>query len=52
VLRNFLAAQQVDFAYVFKLSAELDQFFEMIVDFDLKCDRNSENEVCLRSTNT
>src|ERR671937_2610894 len=45
-LRNFLAAQQVDFAYVFNSRLNVEQFFEMIAyDFDLKCDRSSKTEV-------
>ena len=45
-LRNFLAAQQVDFAYVFNSRLTVDQFFEMVAyDFDLKCDRASKTDV-------
>jgi general secretion pathway protein A len=45
-LRNFLAAQQVDFAYVFNSRLNVDQFFEMVAyDFDLKCDRTSKTAV-------
>src|SRR6267142_1475911 len=45
-LRNFLAAQQVEFAYVFNSRLTVDQFFEMIAyDFDLRCDRNSKTEI-------
>lgn len=45
-LRNFLAAQQVDFAYVFNSRLNVDQFFEMVAyDFDLRCDRESKTEV-------
>jgi len=45
-LRNFLAAQQVEFAYVFNSRLTVDQFFEMVAyEFDLKCNRNSKTEV-------
>ena len=45
-LRNFLAAQQVEFAYVFNSRLTVDQFFEMVsYDFDLKCNRNSKTDV-------
>src|SRR6185295_3883079 len=45
-LRNFLAAQQVEFAYVFNSRLNVDQFFEMVAyDFDLKCDRSSKTDV-------
>src|SRR5438093_891903 len=45
-LRNFLAAQQVEFAYVFNSRLTVDQFFDMIAyDFDLKCDRNSKTDI-------
>lgn len=45
-LRNFLAAQQVEFAYVFNSRLTVDQFFEMIAyDFSLQCDRGSKTEV-------
>jgi general secretion pathway protein A len=45
-LRNFLAAQQVEFAYVFNSRLTVDQFFEMIAyDFNLHCDRNSKTDV-------
>jgi len=45
-LRNFLAAQQVEFAYVFNSRLTVEQFFEMVAyDFDLKCDRSSKTEV-------
>src|SRR5580704_2734712 len=45
-LRNFLNAQQVEFAYVFNSRLTSVQFFEMIAyDFNLKCDRTSKTEV-------
>jgi general secretion pathway protein A len=45
-LRNFLSAQQVDFAYVFNSRLTVDQFFDMIsYDFDLKCDRKSKTDI-------
>ena len=45
-LRNFLTAQQVEFAYIFNSRLTSMQFFEMIAyDFNLKCDRTSKTEV-------
>src|SRR5438128_10714620 len=45
-LRNFLAAQQVDFAYVFNSRLTVSQFFDMIAyDFDLKCNRGSKTDI-------
>src|SRR5437588_5481282 len=45
-LRNFLVAQQIDFAYIFNSRLTVDQFFDMIAyDFDLKCDRASKTDV-------
>src|SRR3954451_13076721 len=45
-LRNFLSAQQVEFAYVFNSRLTVDQFFDMIAyDFDLKCNRSSKTDV-------
>src|SRR5438105_2950342 len=45
-LRNFLAAQQVEFAYVFNSRLTVEQFFEMIAyDFDLRCNRASKTEI-------
>src|SRR5437899_5819050 len=45
-LRNFLAAQQVEFAYVFNSRLTVDQFFDMIAyDFDLKCNRGSKTDI-------
>jgi len=45
-LRNFLAAQQVEFAYVFNSRLNVEQFFEMVAyDFDLKCNRTSKTDV-------
>ncbi len=45
-LRNFLAAQQVEFAYVFNSRLTVEQFFEMVAyDFNLKCDRTSKTDV-------
>jgi general secretion pathway protein A len=45
-LRNFLNAQQVEFAYVFNSRLTSSQFFEMVAyDFNLKCDRTSKTEV-------
>ncbi|HTM49685.1 MAG TPA: AAA family ATPase [Bryobacteraceae bacterium] len=45
-LRNFLAAQQVEFAYVFNSRLTVEQFFDMIAyDFDLKCNRGSKTDI-------
>jgi len=45
-LRNFLAAQQVDFAYIFNSRLTVAQFFDMIAyDFDLKCNRASKTDI-------
>src|SRR5436189_3616151 len=45
-LRNFLSAQQVEFAYVFNSRLTVDQFFDMIAyDFDLKCNRASKTDI-------
>jgi general secretion pathway protein A len=45
-LRNFLNAQQVEFAYVFNSRLTSMQFFEMVAyDFDLRCDRTSKTEI-------
>src|ERR1700716_26987 len=45
-LRNFLVAQQIDFAYIFNSRLTVDQFFDMIAyDFDLRCDRNSKTAI-------
>ena len=45
-LRNFLAAQQVDFAYIFNSRLTVEQFFDMIAyDFDLRCQRGSKTEI-------
>jgi general secretion pathway protein A len=45
-LRDFLAAQQVDFAYIFNSRLNVDQFFEMVAyDFDLKCSRNAKTDI-------
>src|SRR4249920_4041357 len=45
-LRNFLTAQQVEFAYVFNSRLTVDQFFDMIAyDFDLKCNRGSKTDI-------
>jgi general secretion pathway protein A len=45
-LRNFLSAQQVEFAYIFNSRLTVDQFFEMIAyDLDLQCDRSSKTDV-------
>jgi general secretion pathway protein A len=45
-LRNFLTAQQVEFAYVFNSRLTSTQFFEMVAyDFNLRCDRTSKTEV-------
>jgi general secretion pathway protein A len=44
-LRSFLAAQQVEFAYVFNSRLTVEQFFEMVAyDLDLQCDRTSKTE--------
>src|ERR1700752_1652002 len=45
-LRDFLAAHQVEFAYIFNSRLNVDQFFEMLAyDFDLKCNRASKTDV-------
>src|SRR6185295_3051608 len=45
-LRNFLTAQQVEFAYVVNSRLTVDQFFDMIAyDFDLKCNRGSKTDI-------
>jgi general secretion pathway protein A len=45
-LRNFLTAQQVEFAYVFNSRLNVEQFFEMVAyDFDLQCNRHSKTDV-------
>jgi general secretion pathway protein A len=45
-LRNFLAAQQVDFAYIFNSRLTVEQFFDMMAyDFDLQCNRGSKTEI-------
>src|SRR5260221_13964498 len=45
-LRDFLAAQQVEFAYIFNSRLTVEQFFDMVAyDFDLKCDRGSKTEI-------
>jgi general secretion pathway protein A len=47
-LRNFLAAQQVEFAYIFNSRLTVDQFFDMMAyDFDLQCDRSSKTEILI-----
>src|SRR5260370_21137362 len=45
-LRAFLAAQRIEFAYVFNSRLSVDQFFEMVAyDFSFQCDRTSKTEV-------
>jgi general secretion pathway protein A len=45
-LRGFLAAQRVEFAYVFNSRLTVDQFFEMVAyDLSLDCDRTSKTQV-------
>ncbi|MBI3473905.1 MAG: AAA family ATPase [Candidatus Solibacter usitatus] len=45
-LRNYLAASQIEFAYLFNSRLTVDQFFEMIAyDLDLHCRRDSKTEV-------
>jgi len=45
-LRNFLTAQNVEFAFVFNTKLTSCQFFEMVAyDLDLKCDRSSKTDV-------
>ena len=47
-LRTFLAAQQIDFAYIFNSRLTVEQFFHMIAyDMDLQCHRESKTEVLL-----
>ena len=45
-LRNNLATQQVEFAYLFNSRLTVDQFFEMVAyDFDLRCQRAAKTDV-------
>ena len=45
-LRNILAAQRIEFAYLFNSRLTVEQFFEMIAhDLDLQCLRTSKTEV-------
>ena len=45
-LRDFLTAQQIDFAFMFNSRLTPDQFFEMMAyDFALPCTRTSKTEV-------
>jgi general secretion pathway protein A len=47
-LRNFLAAAQVEFAYVFNSKLTVEQFFDMVAyDFNLQCDRGSKTEILI-----
>jgi len=45
-LQDFLAAQHIDFAFLFNSRLTPEQFFEMIAyDLDLRCTRTSKTEV-------
>ncbi len=45
-LRDFLEAQQIEFAFIFNSRINADQFLEMIAyDLDLRCNRTSKTEV-------
>jgi general secretion pathway protein A len=45
-LQDFLAAQHIDFAFLFNSRISTEQFFEMIAyDLDLRCTRTSKTEV-------
>ncbi len=45
-LQDFLAAQRIDFAFLFNSRLTVEQFFEMIAyDLDLRCDKTSKTEV-------
>jgi len=47
-LQDFLAAQRIDFAYLFNSRLTVEQFFEMIAyDLDLRCARTSKTEVLI-----
>ena len=47
-LRNFLAQQYIDFAYLFNSRLTSEQFFDLMAyDFDLRCDRNSKTDVLI-----
>lgn len=51
-LRDYLARQQVEFAFVFNSRINSAEFLEMVAwDFDLKCDRKSKPEI-LAALNT
>jgi general secretion pathway protein A len=51
-LRDYLAKQQVEFAFVFNSRINSAEFLEMVAwDFDLKCDRKSKPEI-LAALNT
>jgi general secretion pathway protein A len=45
-LRNFLAAQSVEYAYIFNSRLTVDQFFEVLAqEFDLQCNPASKTSV-------
>jgi len=45
-LRNFLSAQNVEYAYIFNSRLTVDQFFEMLArEFDLECNHASKTSV-------
>ena len=51
-LRDFLSAQQINFAFLFNSRLTPDQFFEMIAyDFALPCERTSKTEVLFALNN-
>ncbi|MEO8596401.1 MAG: AAA family ATPase [Candidatus Solibacter sp.] len=51
-LRDFLTAQQIEFASLFNSRLTVEQFFEMLAyDFDLRCNRLSKTEVLLSLNN-
>jgi general secretion pathway protein A len=47
-LQDFLAAHQIDFAYLFNSRLTVEQFFEMIAyDLDLRCAKPSKTDVLI-----
>jgi general secretion pathway protein A len=45
-LRDYLASQYIEFAFIFNSRINADQFFEMIAyDLDLRCSRTSKTDV-------
>ena len=47
-LQDYLAAQHIEYAYLFNSRLTVEQFFEMIAyDLDLRCSRTSKTEVLI-----